>query len=106
MARIIYLKMTIDWENYEDVGNELIIEDSGILDSLKDGVIVEQIDAPIIIPSTLSSMINEVIEPHNSNSDKQPDASKCNSGLPVGFLFNEAGRVVLDPRYIPNIDDD
>ena len=105
MARIIYLKMTIDWENYEDVGNELIIEDSGILDSLKDGVIVEQIDAPII-PSTLSGMINEAIEPHNSNSDKQPDASKCNSGLPVGFLFNEAGRVVLDPRYIPNIDDD
>jgi hypothetical protein len=41
--RTIYLKMTIDWEDYDDVIDELIIEDSGVLDSLKDGVSIEQI---------------------------------------------------------------
>jgi hypothetical protein len=43
MKKTIYLKMTIDWENYDDVIDELIIEDSGVLDSLKEGVSIEQI---------------------------------------------------------------
>ena len=38
--------------------------------------------------------------------DKQSDVSKCNSILPKGFLFNKAGRVVVDPRYIPDLDDE
>jgi hypothetical protein len=48
--RIIYLKMTIDWEDYDDVIDELLIEDSGVLDGLKEGVSIEQIHAPFIIP--------------------------------------------------------
>ncbi|MFA5207538.1 MAG: hypothetical protein WC428_02660 [Candidatus Paceibacterota bacterium] len=50
MKRTIYLKMIVDWEDYDDVSNELIIEDSGILDSLKEGVNIEQIAAPFLIP--------------------------------------------------------
>ncbi len=38
--------------------------------------------------------------------DKQSDVGKCNCGLPEGFLFSKSGRVVVDPRYIPDIDDD
>ena len=41
--RIIYIKMTIDWEDYDDVIDELIIEDSGVLDCLKEGINIEQI---------------------------------------------------------------
>lgn len=39
--RTIILKVQIDFENYDDVTDELILEDSGILDSLKEGVSVE-----------------------------------------------------------------
>jgi len=42
MKRIIHFEMIIDWEDYEDVCDELIIEDSGVLDSLKEGVIIKQ----------------------------------------------------------------
>lgn len=35
--------MTVEWEDYDDVCDELIIEDSGVLDSLKDGVSIKQI---------------------------------------------------------------
>ena len=34
-----------EWEDYEDVSNEILLDDSGIYDSLKNGVDVE------IIPS-------------------------------------------------------
>jgi hypothetical protein len=42
MKRTIYLKMEVDWDDYDDVCNELILEDSGIYDSLKIGVSVEE----------------------------------------------------------------
>lgn len=118
MIRTIYLKVTIDWENYEDVSDDLIIEDSGILDSLKDGVMIEHIDAPFIIPKEVNFVATEGIPsppsprlinengPVELPPDKTPMANTCNSGLPYGFLFNETGRVVLDPRVIPDIDDD
>ena len=41
MKRKIYLEVTIDWEDYEDICDELCIEDSGIFDSLKTGVFIE-----------------------------------------------------------------
>lgn len=41
MKREILIKVTIDWDNYDDVCDELILEDSGIYDSLKDGVGIE-----------------------------------------------------------------
>jgi len=31
--------------------------------------------------------------------------NKCSNNLPKGFMFNSAGRVVLDPKIIHNIDD-
>jgi hypothetical protein len=46
--RTIYLEMTIDWDDYDDVCDDLIIEDSGVLDSLKEGVTVKQIHFPVI----------------------------------------------------------
>lgn len=42
--KTIFLKVEINFENYEDVSDELILEDSGILDSLKNGVKVEIIN--------------------------------------------------------------
>ena len=44
MKRELYLKVTVDCENYDDVVDELILEDSGILDRVKDGVFIEPID--------------------------------------------------------------
>jgi len=46
MKRTIYLQVIIDWEDYDDVSDELILEDSGIFDKLKDGVRVKQIADP------------------------------------------------------------
>lgn len=39
--RTFTIKVTVDWEDYDDVDSELVLEDSGIYDSLKDGVKVE-----------------------------------------------------------------
>lgn len=39
--REIIVKITIDWEDYGDVSKELILEDTGIYDSLKEGVNIE-----------------------------------------------------------------
>ena len=44
MSKKLYLEITIDWDNYEDVNDELILEDSGLLDSIKDGVKAELVD--------------------------------------------------------------
>lgn len=44
MERIIYLKMTVNWDDYNDVCDELILDDSGIFDGLKNGVSVELLD--------------------------------------------------------------
>jgi hypothetical protein len=41
--RIVFLKMTVDWEDYDDVCDELLLEDTGILDNLKEGIKVEHI---------------------------------------------------------------
>ena len=41
--RIVFLKLTVDWEDYDDVCDELLLEDTGILDNLKNGVNVEHI---------------------------------------------------------------
>jgi hypothetical protein len=46
-TREIILKVIFDlneWQDYEDVCDELMIEDSGIYDSLKIGVTTEIID--------------------------------------------------------------
>ena len=42
-TRKINLVLEIDWDDYDDVSDELIIEDTGILNNLKDGVSVYQI---------------------------------------------------------------
>lgn len=42
-TRKINLVLEVDWDNYDDVSDELIIEDTGILNNLKDGVSVYQI---------------------------------------------------------------
>ena len=39
--REIYLKIKIDWEDCDNVCDKLLIEDSGILDELEEGVSVE-----------------------------------------------------------------
>jgi len=44
--RTIYLQVTIDWEDYDDVCDELVLEDTGMLDKLKEGVVVKQIADP------------------------------------------------------------
>ena len=38
MKRTIYLKTEFNWEDYDDVNDEYLIEDSGIYDGIKDGV--------------------------------------------------------------------
>lgn len=38
MPRKILIEFTVDWEDYDDVNVELIVEDAGIIDSLKEGV--------------------------------------------------------------------
>lgn len=44
MNKSILVKITVDWEDYEEnVDNQLIFEDTGILDNLKDGVSIELI---------------------------------------------------------------
>lgn len=41
MKREIIVKVVIDWNDYEDTCDELILEDSGIFENLKDGVSIE-----------------------------------------------------------------
>ena len=41
MKREILIKVVIDWNDYEDTCDELILEDSGIYENLKDGVSIE-----------------------------------------------------------------
>ena len=41
MKREIIVKVVIDWNDYEDTCDELILEDSGIYENLKDGVSIE-----------------------------------------------------------------
>lgn len=41
MKREIFIKVIVDWENYDDVCDETLIEDTGIYDALKDGVKIE-----------------------------------------------------------------
>lgn len=43
MKREIIVKVVIDWNDYEDTCDELILEDSGIFENLKDGVYIEYI---------------------------------------------------------------
>jgi len=43
-SRTIYVKVIVDWQDYEDVTDELILEDSGIYDALKDGVYIERFE--------------------------------------------------------------
>lgn len=38
MIRKIIIELTIDWEDYEDVADELIVEDTGVFQSMKEGV--------------------------------------------------------------------
>jgi hypothetical protein len=44
MKRTIIVQVEIDWEDYDDVCDELMLEDSGIYDSLKDGVEIKLIN--------------------------------------------------------------
>jgi hypothetical protein len=44
--RIIRVEVTVDWENYDDVCDELLLEDTGIFDNLKDGVNIEILKQP------------------------------------------------------------
>lgn len=46
MKREIHIKVTIDWPDYEDVCDELILEDSGIYDLVKNGVSIELNQTP------------------------------------------------------------
>lgn len=41
MKRKLLLEVTLNWEDYEDVADELLLEDSGILSCLKEGVNVK-----------------------------------------------------------------
>ena len=41
--REIIVKVIIDWEDYDDVSDQLILEDCGIYDGLKEDVRIEQI---------------------------------------------------------------
>lgn len=47
MKREIIVKVIIDWEDYDDVDDQLILDDCGIYDSLKYGVYIEQMDKDI-----------------------------------------------------------
>jgi len=47
MDKTIYLEVKFDekeWSDYENVHSELLLEDSGLIDCLKDGVIVKIFD--------------------------------------------------------------
>lgn len=44
MEREIFVVVKIDWDGYDDVCDELVLEDSGIYDSIKDGVLIELIE--------------------------------------------------------------
>jgi hypothetical protein len=39
--REIFVKLTIDWEGYDDVPDNIVLEDTGIYDELKEGVTLE-----------------------------------------------------------------
>ena len=47
--REIYLKAIIDWEDYDDVADELMLEDSGVFDELKIGVTVEPLSSDSVL---------------------------------------------------------
>ena len=44
MKREILIRVTIDWEDYEDVCDEVMLEDSGIYDELKSGVDIDVLE--------------------------------------------------------------
>ena len=47
----LILKVNFDWEDYEDVAPQLLLEDSGLLDGIKDGVSVD------ILPSNEEKVV-------------------------------------------------
>jgi hypothetical protein len=55
-------------------------------------------------PPPPARLIKEGKEPEKPPS-KEAEDGKRSDKLPRGFMFNSAGRVVLDPKIIPNIDD-
>ena len=46
MKRTIFLKLVVDWDNYDDVCDDLLLEDTGILNNLKFGVNVKRVNHP------------------------------------------------------------
>lgn len=46
MKREIIVKVVIDWEDHDDVCDELTLEDTGIYDILSDGVSIEIVNTP------------------------------------------------------------
>ena len=60
--KTIFLKVEINFENYEDVNDELILEDSGILDSLKKGVNVEILDDDVMKKLQIITMLKKPIK--------------------------------------------
>jgi len=44
--RTLYLEVVVDWEDYEDVCDELLLEDTGILDRVMADVSIKLIPDP------------------------------------------------------------
>jgi len=77
MKRTIFLKLVVDWENYDDVCDELLLEDTGILNNLKAGVGVERVNHPqqFKIDFTLPNYANPDFTP-TPQYDNLPLASR------------------------------
>jgi hypothetical protein len=44
MKRELLVKITVNWDDYEDVTDELVLEDTGIYEIVKDNVFIELIN--------------------------------------------------------------
>lgn len=111
MSRTLHLEITIDWDNYEDVSDELILEDSGILDSVKDGVKIE-LSKSDTVENTKMFLFARWISICYADEHKDENGNYIGSGSGMSVLNTEDGewwKKQLDhfnktvwPNYIKN----
>ena len=73
MKKEILLKVTVDWPDEQDYNDQLVLEDSGILDNLKEGVDVEIVpDKPRVVVIGAGGMLGRSVDIANFLKGEMP----------------------------------
>ena len=65
--REIQIKVTVDWEDYDDVHPELVLEDAGIHGCLSDGVTYEVIRDNRFVKSGRDWVLRDTFDTKNND---------------------------------------